>query len=530
MNRRGMNRLEVLVAEQAARTPDLVAVVHEDRRLTYRELDEASNRVANALVAGGLRPDDRVGVLVPKSTEMVVVLLGVLKAGGVCVPLDTASPAARLGSIVGQVDPCWLAVDSKRIELAAELLDVVGTGVVAGLFLPDAASDDRFAVPVVDRSALEAAPTTRPDVVADASAVAYLLFTSGSTGEPKGVQLTHHGIAHYVHWANDHFGLSTDERVSCHLQMHFDASLWDVYGALFSGAELHLVPKSASLTPRMLVEFLRESRITQFFTVPSVLSAIARRDVLDEFELPDLRRVLWGGEVFPPADVARWMRKAPHVTFMGVYGTTETTIANTYYTVPEPPTEALPVGVPLPNHWIAVVDDDLAELPPGEIGEVVIGGVGVTAGYWRSPERTARAFVEVPPGSGRRAYRTGDLGRIGTDGLLYFHGRVDRQVKVNGYRIELDDLMVALHAVPEVAAAAVVAAPGRGGAPEICAAYTVADGASLTAAQLRSALSRRLPPYMLPTRWLALEQLPVNTNGKTDLLELQRRFAVEGNG
>ncbi|MGY0057711.1 amino acid adenylation domain-containing protein [Streptomyces sp. LZ34] len=505
-----MTRLEALVAGQAARTPDAIAVVDEDRRVTYGELDLAANRTANALLAGGLRPDDRVCLLVPKSIEMLVYLLGVLKAGGVCVPLDTASPAARLGTIVTQVRPCVLISDGKRAELAAQLTDAVPAGTITRLLVPD-----------------DSGPAVPPKAEAGASGVAYLLFTSGSTGEPKGVQLTHEGIVHYVRWANGHFGITADERISCHLQMHFDGSLWDVYAALLSGAQLHLVPKSASLTPGLLVEFLKDARITQFLSVPSVLSAIARRDVLSEYELPDLRRVLWGGEVFPPEDVSYWLRKVPHAAFLGVYGTTETTIASTYHTVSKPPAEPLPVGVPIPGEWVSIVDEELRVLPAGEVGEVVIGGVGVTPGYWRSPERTARAFVELPPGSGQRAYRTGDLGRIGPDGVLRFQGRADRQVKISGYRVELDDLMAALHSVPEVAAGAVVTAPGRGGGPEICAAYTVTGGAQLTTAELRATLARRLPPYMVPTRWLVLDQLPVNSNGKTDLMAIRRQFAAE---
>ncbi|SDG59731.1 amino acid adenylation domain-containing protein [Lentzea fradiae] len=516
-----MTRLDALVGAQAARTPDAVAIVHGDRRLTYGRLDETASRVANALLAAGLRPGGRVCVLVPKSPEMVVYLLGVLRAGGVCVPLDVASPVSRLVSVVGQVGPCVLLADTARAPLAADVLAAVPADVVTALFVPDGTATAQ--VPVLDETTLAEASTKDPQAPAGESGVAYLLFTSGSTGEPKGVQLTHDGIAHFVGWAHDHFGFTAEDRISCHLQMHFDGSLWDVYGALSCGAELHLVPPSASLTPTALVEFLRSSRVTQLATVPSVLSAIARYDVLAEDDLPDLRRLVWGGEVFLPDDLAYWMKRLPHVSFTGVYGTTEATIASCFHTVTEPPHEPLPMGVAIPGEDVSVVGEDLAPLPIGEIGEVVIGGVGVTPGYWRSPERTAKAFFER---DGRRYYRTGDLGRIGPDGLLRFHGRADRQVKISGYRIELDDLLTALHAVPEVAMAAVVTTPGRSGALEICAAYVPAEE-GLTVPVLREAVARRLPAYMVPRRWLELKALPVNANGKTDLMELQRRFAED---
>ncbi|MFD9698290.1 amino acid adenylation domain-containing protein [Lentzea sp. NPDC059081] len=516
-----MTRLDALVGAQAARTPDAVAIVHGERRLTYRRLDETANRVANTLLAGGLRPGGRVCVLAPKSPEMVAYLLGVLRAGGVCVPLDTASPVSRLASVVGQVGPCVLLAVAARSVLAADVLAAVSPEVVTALVVPDgtAAAD----VPVLDETALAAASAQDPQAPVGESGVAYLLFTSGSTGEPKGVQLTHDGIAHFVGWAHDHFGFTAEDRVTCHLQMHFDGSLWDVYGALSCGAELHLVPPSASLTPIALVEFLRSSRVTQIATVPSMLSAIARYDVLTEDDLPDLRRLVWGGEVFLPDDLAYWMKRLPHVSFTGVYGTTEATIASCFHTVTDPPGEPLPMGVAIPGEDVSVVGEDLVPLPDGEIGEVVIGGAGVTPGYWRSPERTARAFFER---DGRRFYRTGDLGRIGPDGLLRFHGRADRQVKISGYRVELDDLLTALHSVPEVAAASVVTTPGRRGEPEICAAFVAAEQ-DLTVPVLRDAVARRVPAYMVPRRWLALEALPVNANGKTDLVELQRRFAAD---
>ncbi|HEX7309087.1 amino acid adenylation domain-containing protein [Lentzea sp.] len=516
-----MTRLDALVSAQAARTPDAVAIVHGDRRLTYRQLDEAANRVANVLLAGGLRPGGRVGVLVPKSPEIVVHLLGALKAGGVCVPLDATSPAGRLASVVGQVGPCVLLADEARVPLAAEVLAAVPADVVTALLVPDGTATAD--VLVLDETTFSAASTKDPKAPADESGVAYLLFTSGSTGEPKGVQLTHDGVAHFIRWARDHFGITAEDRLSCHLQMHFDGSLLDVYGALTCGAELHLVPASASLTPTALVEFLRSSRVTQLASVPSVLSAIARYDVLAQDDLPDLRRLIWGGEVFLPDDLAYWMRRLPHVSFTGVYGTTEATIASCFHTVTELPDEPLPMGVAIPGEDLAVVDQDLVPLPVGEIGEVVIGGAGVTPGYWRSPERTTKAFFER---DGRRYYRTGDLGRIGDDGLLRFHGRADRQVKISGYRVELDDLLTALHALPEVAAASVVTAPGSRGELEICAAY-VAAGDGLTVPKLRTAVARRVPAYMVPRRWLALEALPVNANGKTDLVELRRRFVAD---
>ncbi|WP_051845850.1 amino acid adenylation domain-containing protein [Streptomyces sp. NRRL F-5053] len=522
-----MTRLEQLVSAQAARTPEADAVVFGPERLTYRQLEERANRLAHALRAGGLRPAETVCLLVPKSPDAIVSLLGVLKAGGVCVPLDAASPVDRLASLVSRTGPCRLLADGRRGRLAAEVAAAAAPGAVAALCLPGSDATATEPAPALTAADVAAAPTTAPEPVGGPDDVAYLLFTSGSSGEPKGVPLTHAGIAHFVTWANEHFGLGPDDRISCHLQLHFDGSLWDVYGPLTSGAELHLVPPEASLLPTTLAAFIRDSRLTQWLSVPSVLSAMARHEVVEKDDFPDLRRVLWGGEVFPPTDVEFWMRRLPHTTFTGFYGTTETTIASTFHTLTAPPDEALPVGRPLPGEWVEAVDDQLRPLPPGEVGELVIGGAGVSPGYWRDPERTAASFIELPEGSGRRAYRTGDLGSRDADGLLRFHGRADRQVKVNGYRVELDEVMSELHALPEISAAAVVSIPGRAGGPLICAAYTLAEGVSLTARQVKSRLGGKVPGYMLPARWLALESLPANANGKTDLRALQQRFTAD---
>ncbi|GAA2365828.1 amino acid adenylation domain-containing protein [Streptomyces cuspidosporus] len=523
-----MSRLERMVSSQAAETPGSVAVVSADERLTYLELEERSNRLAQALRAHGFRPGERVALLSPKSARTITYVLGVLKAGGVCVPMDTASPVERLLMIVRRIGPCWLLADDVGTDLLPGLLDKVASEVVTGLCLPGGESAGPAHRPVVDAAAVASASPAPLDPGADDSALAYILFTSGSSGEPKGVSLTHRSIAHFVRWANGHFGMSSDDRVACHLQLHFDFTLWDVYGALSCGAGLHLVPPAAGLLPSTLADFLRDSRITHWNTVPSVLSAMARYDVLAARPLPDLRRVVWGGEVFPPHDALHWRRRLPQVRLTGVYGTTETAIASTYHTLDAAPSEdePLPIGVVIPGESVTIVDKDLTPLPQGAVGEIVIGGAGVGPGYWNDPERTASAFVEFPPGSGHRAYRTGDLGSQDEHGVFHFHGRADRQVKVNGYRIELDEIMTALNALPGVAAGVTVAVPDETGRPRICAAYSLTPGTVLTPVELQEALSRALPSYMLPAAWAEVDPMPVSPNGKIDIRALQGRFAA----
>ncbi|MFD9389293.1 amino acid adenylation domain-containing protein [Streptomyces sp. NPDC060000] len=524
-----MSRLERSVSSQAAETPGSVAVVCADERLTYLELDERSNRLARALRARGFRPGDRAALLAPKNARAIVSVLGVLKAGGVCVPMDTGSPVERLLSIVRRTGPCWLLAGDVRTELLPELLAGVTSDVVTGLCLPEGTYEDAAHRPVVDAAAVASASSAPLGPGADDSAIAYILFTSGSSGEPKGVSLTHRSIGHFVRWANTHFGMSADDRVACHLQLHFDFTLWDVYGALTCGAQLHLVPPAAGLLPSTLADFLRTSRVTHWNTVPSVLSAMARYDVLSSRPLPDLRRIVWGGEVFPPRDALHWQQMLPDAQLTGVYGTTETAIASTYHTLDAAPCEKtpLPIGTIIPGESVTIVDKDLAALPQGAVGEIVIGGTGVGPGYWNDPERTASAFVEFPPGSGHRAYRTGDLGSQDAHGVFHFHGRADRQVKVNGYRIELDEVMTALNTVPGVAAGVIVAVPGDTGQPRICAAYCLTPGTDLSPVELQAALAHKVPSYMLPVSWAEADPMPVSPNGKIDIRALQGRFAAQ---
>ncbi|MET7403668.1 AMP-binding protein, partial [Dactylosporangium sp. NPDC005572] len=344
--------------------------------------------------------------------------------------------------------------------------------------------------------------------------LAYLLFTSGSTGVPKGVPITHDSVLTFATWVAGELGIGPDDRVSGHSALSFDFSVFDLYGAMAAGAALHLVPEHLNLVPDLLAGFIRESRLTQWSSVPSVMTAMAGRGVVRDF--PDLRRVVWSGDVFPAPALRHWMLALPGVPFTNLFGPTETTVASCIATLSVPPGAAdpIPIGRAVGGDRVALLDDDLRPVPAGTIGELYFAGAGLSPGYWRDPGATEQAFRVV---DGTRWYRTGDLATLGPDGLYYFHGRRDRQVKSRGYRIELDEITAAAGRLTGVVAAAVVAvdAPGLAGR-ELCAAYVPAGGAALDPARLRAELSATLPTYMLPTRWLALDRLPVNTNGKID--------------
>jgi amino acid adenylation domain-containing protein len=508
----------------AAARGDAVALAVGDERMTYAELARYSDRLAAQLIAAGCLPGDRVGLLVPKCPLAIVAMHAVLKAGAVYVPLDTESPAPRLARIVGAAAPRVLLAlpeAAARLDALAEALPLPPVWSLEHEPVVGERVHSERARPQWD---LDAQP---PAVRVGADDPAHLLFTSGSTGQPKGVTITHRNATAFVDWGVRHFGIGPDDRTSGHPPLHFDLSTFDIYGALAAGACLCLVPPSLSIDARSLAQLIRDEQLTQWFSVPSVLTYMAKFDVVAREDFPALRRLMWCGEVLPTPVLAHWMRQLPHVTFTNLYGPTEATIASSFYTVPGIPadeTAPIPIGVACEGEELLVLDDELRPAPVGEIGDLYIGGVGLSPGYWRDEEKTAAAFLPDPraPQSGGRIYRTGDLARVDEAGLVHFLGRADSQIKSRGYRIELGEIESAFNAIEGVRECAVVGVEADGfEGVAICAAY-VADG--LEPPELRRMLADVLPSYMLPARWLALDALPKNQNGKTDRPALRERF------
>jgi amino acid adenylation domain-containing protein len=358
---------------------------------------------------------------------------------------------------------------------------------------------------------------------------AHILFTSGSTGSPKGVVITHANVASFISWATHYFGMNSSDRVSGHPPLHFDLSTFDIYGTFSVSGQLHLIPEATSLLPHKLADFIRSAELTQWFSVPSTMTYMAKFDVVRQADFPTLKRVLWCGEVLPTPTLIHWMRRLPHVQFTNLYGPTEATIASSFYTVPECPkseTESIPIGTACEGEELLVLDGSLRPVRPREVGDLYIAGAGLSPGYWRDPEKTRTAFLPDvrSPDSRARIYRTGDLARVGDDGLVYFLGRADTQIKSRGYRIELGEIETALNTLPDVKECAVVgAAVGGFEGTTICCAYATSNG-QLTAAILRRQLKKLLPDYMLPSRWRAFDALPKNANGKIDRRALREIF------
>jgi amino acid adenylation domain-containing protein len=382
---------------------------------------------------------------------------------------------------------------------------------------------------------VQSLPASPVESVNNETDPAHILFTSGSTGTPKGVVITHSNVIHFVNWAVKYFDIQSGDRTSGHPPLHFDLSTFDIYGTIAAGAQLHLLSQELSILPHRLANFIRESHLTQWFSVPSILHHMAKFDVVQQNDFPALKRVLWCGEKFPTPALMYWMQRLPAATFVNLYGPTEATIASSFYRVPQCPkdeTQEIPIGQPCAGEQLSVLDENLQPVAPGDPGDLYIGGVGLSPGYWKDNEKTAQVFLETNMG---RIYKTGDLARIGPDGLIYLLGRSDAQIKSRGYRIELGEIEAAMHAVPDVRDAAVVAIDTGGfEGLAICCAYVPTDGSQTSPLALKKTLARTLPQYMIPTQWMALDRLPLNGNGKTARPYLRKlfldRYAVNSTG
>ena len=491
-----------LFEAQAERTPDAVAVVYEDEQVTYDELNARANRLARHLHGLGVGPDTRVALCVERSVEMVVGLLAVLKAGGAYVPLDPSYPIERLKYMLQDSAPIAVlthgtipsAVGQMMHECAAAVIDMNG-------------DVSRWA----DESGVDL------DVaVLTSRHLAYVIYTSGSTGDPKGVMVEHAGVCNLAQVQADRLDIDSSSRILQFASLSFDASIFEVIQALCHGASLHLTANGTPLVGSALAHVISDRGITHVLLPPAVLSALS-----PETDLAPVRVLVVGGDAVTEAIVKRWARDR---RLVNAYGPTESTVLVTLYDCKSEHQGNPPIGRPISNARLYILDAHAEPVPVGVAGELHIGGESVARGYLNRPELTAERFIASPFVDGDRLYKTGDLARYRADGTIEFLGRNDFQVKIRGFRIELGEIEAALMHHPSVYDAAVLAREDVPGERRLIAFYTSREGTDVLVEDLRRHLLAMLPEHMVPVAYVHLDVFPLTPNGKTDRRHLRASY------
>ncbi len=515
--------LIALLENTVQRFPDKIAVsVPGGSRITYGALSRLSDRLRDRLHRLGVRRGDRVGFRLHKSIDSVVTLFGIMKAGAAYVPVDAESPAARAAYILNDCQVrAVVTEETLNPSLEEELRQ---RGAAPTMLLLETSHD---ALPIehcLDAldAADPAAPASTPDIVPDD--IAYILYTSGSTGQPKGVVLSHRNATSFIDWVSDTFTPGAADVFSSHAPFHFDLSILDIYVPLKHGAQLVLITETLGKDPTRLAAVIASERITTWYSTPSILSLLADYGKLDRHDCSALKTVFFAGEVFPIPRFRTLRAFWSKPRFVNLYGPTETNVC-TYYEVPDDESwmafETFPIGSMCVPNGGRVVDEHGLDVAAGTPGELVVSGPNVMRGYWNLPENNARAFFSTA--DGRQWYRTGDIVAEEAGGCYRYLSRRDRMVKRRGYRVELGEIEVALLKHPDVREGAVVAVPDTESGVRIAAFVSSPGGGRLTIIGLKTFCSKNLPPYMIPDTFTIVDAMPRTSTDKLDYQALKAR-------
>ena len=510
----------VAFLEETARTrADHVAVVEPGAgEITYRDFDMLSNRLRDQLVAAGVQPGDRVGIFLPKSIDALAAIFGILKAGAAYVPVDPGAPPARGAYILGDCEVKAVLAQAEDADALRVELDVLGAS--PQLLILDGTGGGESL-----RRYLEAEnPAPAPETVSPApDDLAYILYTSGSTGKPKGVMLTHRAAISFVDWCSEAFEPRRDDRFSSHAPFHFDLSILDIYVPIKHGATLVLISEDVGKDPLRLAPLIAETRITVWYSTPSILSFLAQFGRMHQYEYPELRTVLFAGEVFPIKHLRLIKELVPHPEYYNLYGPTETNVC-TYHPIPaeipEERTTPFPIGQACSHYRIRVLDEAGNEVHFGEEGELCANSPGMMEGYWNLPERTATAFWT--DAAGDRWYRTGDIVVEEQPGIYNYISRRDRMVKKRGYRVELGEIESGLYKHEAVREAAVVALQDEEYGVRTVAFLSCKGEEKPSMVAMKRFSMENLPSYMVPDIFRFLDTLPKTSTDKIDYQALKK--------
>ncbi|MFW2405974.1 MAG: amino acid adenylation domain-containing protein [Gammaproteobacteria bacterium] len=509
--------LPQLVDRSAEHRPDSAAIRCRGNEMSYAMLAEQSNRLAHMLADRGVERGDRVGVLMNKCVECAVAIHGIMKAGAAYVPLDPAAPSGRHVFVARDCGIRHLVSEPRKQRAVAALSSEHELDSVIGCEVEDVFSSS-FA-------ALESFEHRRPpDVQTMEQDLAYVLYTSGSTGVPKGIMHTHRSGLAWAEVTVDVYGITHQDRISNYAPLHFDLSTLDYFGGALAGATTVMVPEEVTKLPASLAALVADERLTILYTVPLALTQLARAGSIGQLDTGALRWILFGGEQMPPKYLAELMRQLPHARFCNVYGPTETNGCTHFVIDPDYPHDRpVPIGAPYPNVEARVLDPNDRDVAVGEVGELIIRAPTLMRGYWSRDDLNARCslYRDDLPGIPDRFHRTGDLVSETGEGTYRFIGRKDRQIKSRGCRVDLDEVEAILLGFERVSEAAVFPVPDETGHLLIESAV-IAAGDGLSESDLRYTLKSRLPPYALPVRIDIVDELPRTSTGKVDRVTLAK--------
>lgn len=497
-----MEYLHQILEKSAESFPERIAL--EDltgSKITYRELDESSDRIRDHLWQHGVIHGDRVGIYSHKTIDMVASIFGILKAGATYVPVDPGSPRARNAYIFNDCLVKLILTEKEFLDDQCSVLKEL--------------TDDLLLLEGPGKS--KAAGGLRPT----ADELAYILYTSGSTGNPKGVMYSHKGALSFVNWCSETFELSEQDIFSSHAPFHFDLSIFDLYVSLKHGGSIILIGEEPGKQPMILSELIAEKRISVWYSTPSILSLLVKYGKMEKYEYPNLKWVLFAGEVFPIKHLRALKSIWKHQRYFNLYGPTETNVC-TFYEIPEsiPPdqTTPFPIGKSCSHLICKAFDENFAEVKVGQEGELCVTGP-IMSGYWNLPEKTSQVYFTDK--SGNVWYRTGDVVRQESDGNYIYISRKDRMVKRRGYRVELGEIESALYTHPSVIEAAVIALQNEEGGVMIKAFLNVSDKEQASVIKMKQFAVEGLPSYMIPDRFVFLPSLPKTSTDKIDYQKLK---------
>jgi len=534
--------LQDYVSKNAEKNPNSLMIQDGDDTITYGGFEKYTNKFAKILISCGIQRGDIITFYMKKSINAFKSLISILKADAIYAPLDIQTPDKRVHFILKNSKCKFILCDSKSYIKTLKMLATfdeeitiinMDSRIISNKEVESLNDRDEISkiekrlnkVFIEDHDELDDNKRNYQNIDTD---IAYIIYTSGSTGLPKGVMINHRNVIDYAEWTVDFFRIEKQDRLSNHPGLYFDLSTFDVYTAFKSGASLHLVPKSISMFPIKIVEFIEKNKITLWNSVPSLLTFIAKSGVIKKGRMPTLKILTFCGEVMPTQTVIEWMKAYPHLRCVNQYGPTETTCASMYYEIkeiPKDPAKPVPIGKAIPNTEVFSITEDGRRAKVGEIAELHIRGSGNGVGYLNNKAKTKEVFVKNPlnPYFEEIIYATGDMVQLRKDNNYDFIGRKDHQIKYMGFRVELGEIESTLNSLHYVKSSAAFGLESKETGGTIIIAY-VELKETKTVKLIKKDIGKKIPHYMVPKKILLIEKMPYNANDKIDRVRLKKQY------